>query len=296
MSETQRQSRPVTEPLGGGTLKVSRVAVYWGLVPISMTMILGLVWGPLSGTAMAAMPVLANALTTANAAGANSAASEAGIKMVIPSPGVTGTPAGGSPTASPHGGLRTQFAARSTLSSVIHRERASGTLPATMPEYCCPAKLSKSPLIDACCSALNDRGDFSFSNANCASAVSFRNCSACVESSAMRSFALAVPSFAESDSAIARFVSTSLAATRSSENFSLMPANLIVPYVPKATSTAPTNRTTLEISNQKLAPSAETSNIRNLTDLLFGLFCCIWLAVIYEAGKRVYGSYKKLRR
>ena len=133
----------------------------------------------------------------------------------------------------------------------------------------------------------------SCSNWRVASAVSFRAVSACAVNSAMRSFAFAVPSFAASESATARFVSTSFTAMRSSEYRSFIAANLIVPYVPSATSTAPTNRTTLERSNQRLAPSGGTSNIKNLTDLLFAVFCFIWLAVIYEAGKK---AYKRLRR
>jgi hypothetical protein len=85
-----------------------------------------------------------------------------------------------------------------------------------------------------CSCGLNERGasfasSLSLANRSpsamrLASAVSLRSCSDCVESSAIRSFAFAVPSFAVSESATACFVSASFAAMRSSENRSLMAA------------------------------------------------------------------------
>lgn len=146
------------------------------------------------------------------------------------------------------------------------------------------------------------RTDFIFSNASCASrarafasAVSFRNFSACVERSAIRSFAFAVPSFAGSESAIDLLVSASLVAMRSSGNLSLMPAVFIVPQVPMVTRSAPMNRTPLKISNQRLADSAE-SNIWSLIDVFFGGAVLLWSAMIFGAAKRIRSSWLRLKR
>ena len=116
-----------------------------------------------------------------------------------------------------------------------------------------------------------------------------------VESSAMRSWAFAVPSLAVSESATARLVSSSFVETRSSENLSLIEAVLIVPQVPTATKKAPVSNTPLKISNQRLAASGD-SNIRSLLDLLFGAFCVVWSAVMFEAYKRIRDSWRRFRR
>jgi hypothetical protein len=124
------------------------------------------------------------------------------------------------------------------------------------------------------------------------SAAARRNSSARVESSAIRSFAFAVPSFAISESAMARFVSASLASTRSSENFSFMAPVLMVPQVPSSTKNAPSSNTPLKISNQSPADSA----VSNILNLLFGACCVMWLAAMTEVTRNIYRSWRRLKR
>jgi hypothetical protein len=129
-----------------------------------------------------------------------------------------------------------------------------------------------------------------------ASAVCFRNSSACTESSATRSLAFAVPSFAASESATARLVSASFAAILWSEKCSLIEAVFIVPQVPIATASAPANKTTLNISNQRFAASGETSNISNLADLAFAALCLFLVSIIVGALRRLWRSWTIFRR
>jgi hypothetical protein len=139
------------------------------LVPTSITITFGLACGPASGAPTVFIPDRFKIESNALAAGAKSATSAVGTNRVTPSLGATGIPAGGSPVERPQGGTLTQFAALRTLSNDIHKSRASGTLPATIPENCWPANAFNFSAISMICSGVNLRGALNFSNASWAS-------------------------------------------------------------------------------------------------------------------------------
>ena len=160
---TMGKTLPVQEPVKNG----KSAAHYWGLVPISTTMILGLVCGPESGAENVLTPALFRAKVSAFTAGAKACISATGTNTVMPSLGATGTPAGGSPTASPHGAARIQSASRSVLSKTVQKGRASGALPATIPANCWPANCFSLATIADCCCADSVRGAACLSSAIC---------------------------------------------------------------------------------------------------------------------------------
>ena len=125
----------------------------YGFVPISITMMLGLACSPVCRASTVFIPAAFNAASNALAAGARVGTSPVGTRMVTPILGATGMPAGGSPTASPVGGKRFQFAASNALSIDTHKPHASGTLLATIPQNFWPAKGVSACEIAAICFA-----------------------------------------------------------------------------------------------------------------------------------------------
>jgi hypothetical protein len=280
---------------------------YWGFAPI-MILIGGLngsgglgplsippTWpqsGPGHSWRLASSPTELNALTKASQAGPTSARA-------------SGLPITMRPTTAPIPLHTYVFVSHLACFKIpftaVPRALGSRTSLATYMTASVPPNFESSATKRGISAAGIDRTDFSFSNASCASrarafasAVPLRNSSLCADSSAIRSWAFEVPSLAASESATARFVSASLAETRSSENFSLRYAVLMVPQVPIATSNAPMNRTALKISNQRAAPSALRSNIRSLADLAFAASCLFFIISIFRASKRIWKRLKSL--